>query len=474
MKTDSTAKKDQRSIISYEQHSCCPVCGSQHFTVGTERSELLQPSAIPVEKLHLQANVRFTSALCEHCGIAFNVSGLSDKSRVTIYNNDYSFIKPSTGIGSSNYLTFISEVHKHLKSKDDAVLEIGGYDGYLLRELSKEGFTDLTLVDPSAQTNDNDDSLSSVTTISGFFPADDPVYISRTSCRAYTVSGAEPSAAVATASADTTTAHAAAVATAGTAADSKAPKRLYKVAAAKDVLQMIPDPMGFVRGINAVLEVGGIAVITSVPLQTMHSLQCVHLGINAYTYLAQHNGFTLIDTYKRPENGYVVYVLRKDVDVLSEPERAAAFAATAQRTKEEFAAEQDKQRKLIMNTSLFGPEAAVYLNERVAHHAALGHEIVLYGTGFYSFDILGALKTELSSLNLTLVNSSEEQDCYRFMLPDGSTLPVEYSKRALYSRTIPLLILGIKSPLFKAEIMSLLASINCRCEEILYLPDYDK
>lgn len=468
MKTDSTVKKDQRSIISYELHSSCPVCGSQHFTVGTERSELLQPSAIPVEKLHLQANVRFTSALCEHCGIAFNVSGLSDESRVTIYNNDYSFIKPSAGIGSSNYLTFISEVHKHLKSKDDAVLEIGGYDGYLLRELSKEGFTDLTLVDPSAQTNDNDDSLSSVTTISGFFPVDDPVYILRTSGRVSTYAGAESSADTATADA------AAATVTGAVAAATTAPKRLYKVSAAKDVLQMIPDPMGFVRGINAVLEVGGIAVITSVPLQTMHSLQCVHLGINAYTYLAQHNGFTLIDTYKRPENGYVVYVLRKDVDVLSEPERAAAFAAKAQRTAEEFAAEQEKQRKLIMNTSLFGPEAAAYLNERVAHHTALGHEIVLYGTGFYSFDILGALKTELSSLNLTLVNSSEEQDCYRFMLPDGSTLPVEYAKRALYGRTIPLLILGIKSPLFKAEIMSLLASINCRCEEILYLPDYDK
>ena len=431
------------NIISYEQFDCCPVCGSKHYTIGSEHKEMLQMLPMKAQDIAQQDIVKFTPALCENCGLSFNLEGLSNHSRGIIYKN-YQFLKPSTGVGAANYVTFINEVRKHLKSKDDAVIEIGGYDGYLLRELSKDGYHDLTLIDPSVQTDDDDTALQKIVSINGFFPSDDPVYKSRHANKEMQGSCVEHN-----------------------------DLRRYKVVAAKDVLQMIDDPLGFIKGMNDIMELGGIAVLTSVPLHTMHSLQCVHLGINAYTYIAQQCGFTLIDTYKRPENGYVVYVLRKDVDLIEDADKAKEFANIPQRSADDFQKEQQLQRELIKTNGQFGQKAAAYLKSVVKPYVEQGQEIVIYGTGFYSFCILDTLNLDMSKTKLTLVNSSQEQDGFLFMLPSRETIAVHYAKRELSNRHIPLLILGIMSPLFKAEIESFLKEINCSCDQIVYLPDHD-
>lgn len=431
------------NIISYEQFDCCPVCGSKHYTIGSEHKEMLQMLPMKAQDIAQQDIVKFTPALCENCGLSFNLEGLSNHSRGIIYKN-YQFLKPSTGVGAANYVTFINEVRKHLKSKDDAVIEIGGYDGYLLRELSKDGYHDLTLIDPSVQTDDDDTALQKIVSINGFFPSDDPVYKSRHANKEVQGSCIEHNA-----------------------------LRRYKVVAAKDVLQMIDEPLGFIKGMNDIMELGGIAVLTSVPLHTMHSLQCVHLGINAYTYIAQQCGFTLIDTYKRPENGYVVYVLRKDVDLIEDADKAKEFAKIPQRSADDFQKEQQLQRELIKTNGQFGQKAAAYLKSVVKPYVEQGQEIVIYGTGFYSFCILDTLNLDMSKTKLTLVNSSQEQDGFLFMLPSRETIAVHYAKRELSNRHIPLIILGIMSPLFKAEIESFLKEINCSCDQIVYLPDHD-
>lgn len=431
------------NIISYEQFDCCPVCGSKHYTIGSEHKEMLQMLPMKAQDIAQQDIVKFTPALCENCGLSFNLEGLSNHSRGIIYKN-YQFLKPSTGVGTANYVTFINEVRKHLKSKDDAVIEIGGYDGYLLRELSKDGYHDLTLIDPSVQTDDDDTALQNIVSINGFFPSVDPVYKSRHANKEVQGSCIEHNA-----------------------------LRRYKVVAAKDVLQMIDDPLGFIKGMNDIMELGGIAVLTSVPLHTMHSLQCVHLGINAYTYIAQQCGFTLVDTYKRPENGYVVYVLRKDVDLIEDADKAKEFAKIPQGSADDFQKEQQLQRELIKTNGQFGQKAAAYLKSVVKPYVEQGQEIVIYGTGFYSFCILDTLNLDMSKTKLTLVNSSQEQDGFLFMLPSRETIAVHYAKRELSNRHIPLLILGIMSPLFKAEIEVLLKEINCSCDKIVYLPDHD-
>lgn len=230
------------NIISYEQFDCCPVCGSKHYTIGSEHKEMLQMLPMKAQDIAQQDIVKFTPALCENCGLSFNLEGLSNHSRGIIYKN-YQFLKPSTGVGAANYVTFINEVRKHLKSKDDAVIEIGGYDGYLLRELSKDGYHDLTLIDPSVQTDDDDTALQNIVSINGFFPSDDPVYKSRHANKDGQGSCIEHN-----------------------------DLRRYKVVAAKDVLQMIDDPLGFIKGMNDIMELGGIAVLTSVPLHTVVGL----------------------------------------------------------------------------------------------------------------------------------------------------------------------------------------------------------
>ena len=133
---------EHQNFITYSTNNYCPICGSTNFTIGEVRTEIAQSSPMKAEEIYQQSLIKFTPALCEHCGSSFNVKGLSNETINKISSN-YQFISPSKNIGTKNYLTYIDEVKKHLTGKDNKVLEIGGYDGFLLRELSKEGYQDL-------------------------------------------------------------------------------------------------------------------------------------------------------------------------------------------------------------------------------------------------------------------------------------------------------------------------------------------
>ena len=414
------------NYLSYEQTSCCPLCGSTHFSVGVERKEIAQAIPMPAEQIDQQSVGKFTPALCEHCGISFNVSGLSNQAYEQICHN-YQFIQPSTGVGAGNYTTFIQELTKHLASSLDKVLDIGGFDGFLMRQLQQLGYRDLTLIDPSAKT----EGLSTeIKAIKGFFPQDDAVYQKR-------IKGESV--------------------------------ELYDVIGSKDVVQMIPDLNGFFKGLNAVLKLDGIAVCASVPLDQMHVLQRSHLGINAYKYLAQHFGFELIDSYHKKENSYVVYVLQKKLDLLSaSAQEQEAFINSHQIAPELFKQEQDKQRQLLSQKGTLSKPIAEKLNQFLAHY---DQEVVIYGTGFYTFGILDALECDYHQLKLNLVNSCREQEGYLYMLPDSSTKSVHYADNFLYNRYIPTIILGVASPIFKAEIAQKLQDLHCTYDHLIYLPE---
>lgn len=108
------------------------------------------------------------------------------------------------------------------------------------------------------------------------------------------------------------------------------------------------------------------------------------------------------------------------------------------------------------------------LNEAVAKAIANQGEIVLYGTGFQAFYLLTYIDQDLSKLNFTIVDSHEDYDGMYFMLPDGSLKQVKYSVEALKDKQAELLIWGVSSPLFKAEIEKLLQSINFSCNNSFY------
>ena len=432
---------EHQNFINYATKNSCPICGSTNLTIGEERTEIAQATPMTAEEIYQQSLIKFTPALCEHCGLSFNVKGLSNDTITNIHLN-YQFIRPSQSVGAQNYLTYIDEVKKHLTGKDNKVLEIGGYDGFLLRELSKEGYQDLTLVDPSAKVDDIDKQvLPNIKTTVGFFPGDDRVYQQRLE-------------------------------------NTLSECQLYDVIGAKDVVQMVPDLLGFFEGLNAVLKVGGIAVCCSVPLNAMHALQQSHMGFNAYHYLATQYGFELVDHYKKETNTYIVYVLKKALDLKSSTEQEiAAFRQQHSLSKESFDHYQNIAREQINDKSVISRSAAQKLSK--IFNAA--KDIVIYGTGFYTFNLLDCLDKSYFSLTnqedkakLTLVNSTEANDGYLFMLPDSSTITVNYANKYLANRNIEVLVLGVQNPNFKDEILANLKAINCNCQQIVYLPDLEQ
>ena len=433
--------KDPQNFITYSTNNYCPICGGTNFTIGEERTEIAQSSPKKAEEIYQQSLIKFTPALCEHCGSSFNVKGLSNETINKISSN-YQFISPSKNIGTKNYLTYIDEVKKHLTGKDNKVLEIGGYDGFLLRELSKEGYQDLTLIDPSAQVDDIDEQvLPNIKTTVGFFPGDDRVYKQRQQ---------------------------------NTSSECK----LYDVVGIKDTVQMIPDFLSFFEGLNTVLKNGGTAVCCSTPLNVMHPLQQNHMSFNAYHYLATQYGFELVDHYKKPENSYIVYVLKKALDLKSPTEQEiAAFRQQHSLSKESFEHYQNIARAQLNDKCAISTKAAQKLSK--IFNAA--KDIVIYGTGFYTFNLLDCLDKSYFSLanqedkaKLTLVNSTEANDGYLFMLPDSSTITVNYANKYLANRNIEVLVLGVQNPNFKDEILANLKAINCNCQQIIYLPDLEQ
>ena len=432
---------EHQNFINYATKNSCPICGSTNLTIGEERTEIAQATPMKAEEIYQQSLIKFTPALCEHCGLSFNVKGLSNETLNNIHLN-YQFIRPSQSVGAQNYLTYIDEVKKHLTGKDSKVLEIGGYDGFLLRELSKEGYQDLTLIDPSAKVDDIDEQvLPNIKTTVGFFPGDDRVYKQRLE-------------------------------------NTSSECQLYDVVGAKDVVQMVPDLLGFFEGLNAVLKIGGIAVCCSVPLNAMHALQQSHMGFNAYHYLATQYGFELVDHYKKETNTYIVYVLKKAIDLKSSTEQEiAAFRQQHSLSQESFDHYQNIAREQINDKSVISRSAAQKLSEIFKS----AQDIVIYGTGFYTFNLLDCLDKSYFSLanqadkaKLTLVNSTEANDGYLFMLPDSSTITVNYANKYLANRNIEVLVLGVQNPNFKDEILANLKAINCTYQHIIYLPDLDK
>ncbi len=430
---NETENKD--SIVSYERLHRCPLCGSEHYTVGAEHRELLQPSAMPADLMYLQANVSFTSALCENCGVSFNINGLSDATRIAITSADYAFLKPSTGVGASNYTPYIDLICKYLTDKDMSFAEIGGYDGYTPKSLAERGYTDLTLIEPSPHVDESLVAQGKLKVYQGYFPQVEPAWEYKDQDYALR----EP--------------------------------YLYDMITARDVLQMLSNPQELVNAANLCLKKGGIAIFSSGQLDVMHPQQKLHLGLNAYRRLAQHGGFTLIESYQPFKNSTIYYVMRKEVDIVSDALKAKEFLNKSPWTSEEFNNEQDLQRKLIQASYQSSPSEIAKLNDAIARHHAADHEIIIYGTGAVCSEFLDCIETDLDNLFLTLVNSSEEQEGYVYLRPDNKICLVHYAGNYLMNKHVPLIVLAVRSKKFKEEIEAFLKNINCTCDELLYVYD---
>ena len=424
--------KTTSNLITYEDFDCCPLCGSKHFSKLPARHECIQSTPISRDELEQNAIITFVPALCEECGIVFNLHGLSAKSRGTLCNN-YKFIKPSTGVGSHNYQTYIDTVKAQIAhlglNHDAAIVEIGGYDGYLLQVLAQEGYRNLTLIDPSAQVD-----------------AIPPELNIKAECDFFGSKSAERYA------------------------------EHFDLIACKDTINMIPPLTDFVEGLVKCLKPGGMMVVTSVQPNSMHSLQCTRLGRNAYAYIAHAYGLELVDYFKRPENSYGVAIFHKPTAPKAPTKSEFHDAA--------FAAEQEYWRPLLNKTTTLPEDALRELETKVQTALKGDLPIIVYGTGFAAFQLLDSLSDQSKALlfagqtegpitktqRLLLVNSSPEQEGCYFLLPNGQYHEVHYAKTQLPNQHAALLVIGAQNHFFQQEIKEILDSLNCHYDDLFALP----
>lgn len=126
----------------------CPYCLSKDINTLFEIPKLPNfLSAIDDEKLEYLRYFPYKLSYCKSCELGFNSSILSDSELDFIYKN-YEYITPSKGIGETKYVNIINLLKKYCNTKDK-IVEIGSSDCYILKELKKLGYSDLTGVEPS-------------------------------------------------------------------------------------------------------------------------------------------------------------------------------------------------------------------------------------------------------------------------------------------------------------------------------------
>jgi len=87
--------------------------------------------------------------LCRRCGLGFNATPLDGEELKRIYDN-YLYISPIHGIGHTKYSGMLDTIQKYCL-QSEKIVEIGCSEGYLLHELRKQGYTNLTGIEPGPQ-----------------------------------------------------------------------------------------------------------------------------------------------------------------------------------------------------------------------------------------------------------------------------------------------------------------------------------
>lgn len=327
-----------------------------------------------------------------------------------------------------HYIDLVSGLlDKHFaRDYSTKIIEVGGYNGYLLQCLAEQGYTDLTLVDPSACMDLSIAEKYGVRQIKECFT---PKVVQQSKMEGY-----------------------------------------FDFVACKNTINMISDVREVCQAFNQSLKVGGILLCTSALFERMHSLQRTHFSLNAYECIAQIYGFKILSLEIDRKAGYTIAVMQKVQDVDAQSLNQAAEQNQVYEVKHDalWQKRQAQSRELLRKATMRDENLYRTLNEAVAKAIANQGEIVLYGTGFQSFYLLTYIDQDLSKLNFTIVDSHKEYDGMYFMMPDGSLKQVKYSVDALKDKQAELLIWGVSSPLFKAEIEKLLQSINFSCNNSFY------
>jgi SAM-dependent methyltransferase len=89
----------------------------------------------------------FEVRICTECKLGFSTQNLSTQDQEAIYDQ-YAYTSAGDGMGRERYEGFLELLRDHFSPKAK-LLELGCFDGYLLLQLKKGGFSDLRGIEPS-------------------------------------------------------------------------------------------------------------------------------------------------------------------------------------------------------------------------------------------------------------------------------------------------------------------------------------
>ncbi len=122
----------------------CPYCKKNNIDILQTRYESLiyRSSFFKNNKL-----VKIQPLFCRDCCLGFNETNLNEAIKEELFK-EFTSVEANAGIGSSNYTSFINFILKNTK-QDFNIVDIGCYDGFVLENLYKNGYRDLSGYDPN-------------------------------------------------------------------------------------------------------------------------------------------------------------------------------------------------------------------------------------------------------------------------------------------------------------------------------------
>lgn len=127
----------------------CPYCKSAATFQFYSANMPSVMSACPPEMLPRVKNHPFTASLCRDCLLGFNTNWLSESELRDMYDH-YLSISPNRGIGQTKFDGMVATLKKTFYPKD-RIVEIGCADGYMLDQLRRLGYENLTGIEPGPQ-----------------------------------------------------------------------------------------------------------------------------------------------------------------------------------------------------------------------------------------------------------------------------------------------------------------------------------
>ncbi len=383
----------------------CPYCNSQNVLTFKSVTESILPRSVHNFENKL---VSITPIICKDCHMGFNELDVDDKTRDSCFKA-YEFIKANQGIGTSRFTPFLNIIKKYSKSSD-TIVDIGCYDGFLLKELHKDNYNKLYGYDPSAQIVSQD----GITIVKDYFNLNNK------------------------------------------------PKTLVDGIILGGIIGVVDDLKDFMQLMHKCLNKNGKLFIENPSIDGIHVLQKRRFCLDFFDKLAHDFLFNLIEATpieKLSKAGHYQLVFEKIDDIsqykpyFTKEQKDSIFTTSVNLTKKDIL-----DKDFVLNIKAF-----------VKEHK----DIVIYGGGVTTFNILNTLsKEQLSTNNIIILDSDESRHNALFTTPFNTKIKVQAASYYLKENKTCNLILGVKSPYYVNEIINTIKSLNHNIKRVLTIDGF--